>query len=79
MIAAKDAATRRLRVGLPPSWSVANKPGTWHGVATNDIGFTWPPARGPIVIAAYLGESMARVDAQEAALAEVGRIVAAEL
>jgi beta-lactamase class A len=76
MIDAKDAATRRLRVGLRPGWRIANKPGTWNGVATNDIGVIWPPDRGAIVVAAYLGESSAPVEAQEAVLADVGRIVA---
>jgi beta-lactamase class A len=45
-------------------------------VATNDVGVIWTPDRGPIVVAAYLGESPAPVEAQEAVLADVGRIVA---
>jgi beta-lactamase class A len=76
MTGAKDAATRRLRVGLPPGWRIANKPGTWKGVATNDIGVIWPPDRGPIVVAAYLAGSSAPVEAQEAILADVARIAA---
>jgi beta-lactamase class A len=76
MVDAKDAATRRLRVGLPPGWRIANKPGTWKGVATNDVAVIWPPGRGPIVVAAYLGESPAPVEAQETVLADVARIVA---
>jgi beta-lactamase class A len=77
MIDAKDAATRRLRVGLPPGWRIANKPGTWKGVATNDIGVIWPPDHGPIVVAAYLAGSPAPAEAQEAILADVARIAAA--
>jgi len=76
MIDAKEAATRRLRGGLPPGWRIANKPGTWEGVATNDIGVIWPPDRGPIVVAAYVAESSAPIEVQEAVLADVGRIVA---
>jgi beta-lactamase class A len=76
MVDAKDAAARRLRTGLPPGWRTANKPGTWKGVATNDIGIIWPPDRDPIVVAAYLGESPIPIEAQEATLADVGRIVA---
>jgi len=80
MIAARDVATRRLRVGLPPTWRIANKPGTWTGgatdSATNDIGVIWPPHRGPIVVAAYLGNSPAPVAAQEAVLADVARLLA---
>ncbi|MBR1219222.1 class A beta-lactamase [Bradyrhizobium sp. U87765 SZCCT0131] len=79
MIAARDAATRRLRVGLPPAWRIANKPGTWEGVATNDIGVIWPPGRGPIVVAAYLAAAPGTTAAQEAVLAEVARAVAATI
>jgi beta-lactamase class A len=79
MVDAKDAATRRLRVGLPPDWRIANKPGTWKGVATNDVGVIWPPGRSPLVVAAYLGESPAPLDEQEAVLADVGRILAEKL
>lgn len=76
MIAAKDAATHRLRVGLPMGWRIANKPGTWKKIATSDIGVIWPPARAPIVVTAYLGEAPGSVESQEAILADVARIIA---
>jgi beta-lactamase class A len=62
---------------LPSDWRIANKPGTWKGVATNDVGVIWPPDRAPIVVAAYLAGSPTPVEAQEAVLADVARIVAA--
>jgi beta-lactamase class A len=77
MIGAKDAATRRLRVGLPAGWRIANKPGTWEKIATNDIGVIWPPGRAPVVVTAYLGEAPGSLENQEAILADVARIVAA--
>ncbi|MFJ5229242.1 class A beta-lactamase [Kitasatospora sp. NPDC088391] len=41
----------RLRAGLPPSWTLADKTGTGsHGTA-NDAGLTWPPNRPPITLA----------------------------
>jgi beta-lactamase class A len=76
MIGAKDAATHRLRVGLPAGWQIANKPGTWEKIATNDIGMIWPPGRAPIVVTAYLGEAPGSVERQEGILADVARIVA---
>jgi beta-lactamase class A len=79
MIDAKDAATRRLRVGLPSGWRIGNKPGTWEGIATNDVGIIWPPGRDPIVVAAYLAGASTPVETQEAILADVGRIVATNL
>ncbi|WP_291532228.1 serine hydrolase, partial [Bradyrhizobium sp. UBA2491] len=76
MAGAKDAATTRLRAGLPQGWRIANKPGTWKGIATNDVGVIWPPGRAPIVVAAYLADAPTPVATQEAILAEIGRIVA---
>ncbi|TIX91627.1 class A beta-lactamase [Rhizobium sp. P44RR-XXIV] len=79
MIASKDAAAQRLRVGLPNGWRIANKPGTWNGISTNDIGVIFPPGRDPIVVAAYLGEAPGSIKDHEAILAEVARIVAEEI
>ena len=78
MVGARDAATTRLRVGLPQGWRIANKPGTWKGIATNDIGIIWPPGRAPVVVAAYLAEAPTPVATQEAILSDIGRIVAEE-
>jgi beta-lactamase class A len=75
--------TRRLRAGFPEAWSSGDKTGTAQvdGLPDriNDIGATWPPGQGPIVIAAYYeapgGYQKVRAE-DEAVLAEVGRIVA---
>ncbi len=69
-------ATRRLRVGLPPGWRIANKPGTCGGISTNDIGVIWPPDHEPIVVAAYLGNAPGSVKAQEGILADVAKTTA---
>lgn len=45
-------------------------------LATNDVAVAWPPADGPVLIAAYCAESKADDDAGSAVLAEVGRIAA---
>ncbi|MGN8119750.1 class A beta-lactamase [Labrys sp. 22185] len=79
MVVATDAATQRLRVGVPEGWRVANKPGTWAKISTNDIGVIWPPHRDAIVVAAYLGEAPGSIRAQEGVLADVARIVAEEM
>lgn len=75
---------KRLRAGLPSSWRSGDKTGTGRADAmtdkVNDIGITWPPGKAPLVITAYF-DSSRRTDAtqpaDEAALAEVGRIAAA--
>ena len=74
MINSKDVAAQRLRVGLPEGWRIANKPGTWKGISTNDIGVIFPPHGDPIIIAAYLGEALGSIPDQEATLADVARI-----
>lgn len=76
MTASRDAAALRLRAGLPEGWRIANKPGTWEGISTNDIGVLFPPNRAPIVVAAYLGKARGTVAKQEAILADVARIIA---
>lgn len=75
----QDAATQRLRIGLPAGWRIANKPGTWERISTNDVGVIWPPHRPPVIVAAYLGYAPGTVKSQEAVLADVARIVAAAL
>ena len=79
MIDARDAATGRLRMGLPAGWRIANKPGTWEGISTNDIGVIWPPDRPPIVVAAYVGYASGPIKAQEAILADVARAIAEDV
>ncbi len=42
----------RLRAGVPPGWSVADKTGTYANAA-NDVGLLYPPSGPPIAIACY--------------------------
>ncbi|MCW6533849.1 class A beta-lactamase [Sphingomonas lycopersici] len=75
MMASRDAAALRLRRGLPAGWRIANKPGTWEGIATNDVGVIFPPGRPPIIVAAYLSRAHGAVADQETVLADVARVV----
>ena len=74
-----ETGKERLRAGLPADWRVGDKTGTWSGGSTNDVAIAWPPGHGPLLIAAYLGYSAAPIAEQNKALAEIARIVAAEL
>ncbi len=66
----------RLRAGLPTGWKVGDKTGTGANGTANDIAMAWGPA-GPIVIASYLtGARAVGAGARDAAIAEVGRVVA---
>jgi len=83
MVATKTGA-KRLRAGLPPGWRAGDKTGTAQADAmtdkVNDIAIAWPPGKAPLVITAYF-DSARRTDAtqpaDEATLAEVGRIATA--
>lgn len=67
----------RLRAGIPSTWRVGDKTGTWNGDhnATNDVAIAWPPNGAPIVIASYLSESTAEPAQRNAAHAEIARII----
>lgn len=66
----------RLRAGFPPTWRAGDKTGTGMNGATNDVAIAWPPGRPPVLAAVYLTGSPLALAAREAALAEVGRIIA---
>jgi beta-lactamase class A len=67
----------RLRAGFPATWRSGDKTGSGAHATSNDVAFTHPPGRAPIIVAAYLTESRLAADDRAAALAHVGRIVAA--
>jgi beta-lactamase class A len=69
----------RLRAGVPADWREGDKTGTWSGPAyatANDIAILWPPKGGPILAAAFLCQSTVSSAEREAALADVGRVIA---
>ncbi len=81
----------RLRAGVPVDWRAGDKTGSWSDAktaTTNDIAILWPPQHGanqngadkggPILAAALLTQSTTPNAEREAALAEVGRVIARE-
>jgi beta-lactamase class A len=77
--------SERIRAGLPASWKSGDKTGTGWGSTynnkTNDVAIFWPPARPPVVVTAYYeadGKYDEIRDADQAVLAEIGRIAAAQ-
>jgi beta-lactamase class A len=65
-----------LRAGLPADWRVGDKTGSGEHGARNDIAILWPPGRAPILACVYFAESNLSDDAREAAIADVGRVIA---
>ena len=78
MLATQTGLTK-LRAGMPASWRVGDKTGNDGRSTSNDIAVAWTPG-GQIVVACYLTEAQAATaDARDAAIAEVGRLVAETL
>lgn len=65
----------RIRAGLPKGWRAGDKTGTGALGTANDIAIAWPPGRAPVTIAVYVTESDASLDARNAAIADVARLV----
>lgn len=76
LLASKTGDTR-LRAELPPGWRVGDKTGTGEHGSTNDVGVIWTAQDAPIAVAAYLTETSAPIEKRNAALAAVGKTIAA--
>ncbi|XUW91747.1 class A beta-lactamase [Burkholderia sp. M6-3] len=75
-LAANETGGERIRAKLPKDWGVGDKTGTGdHGTA-NDVAIVWPPGRGPILVAVYLTETAGDAARRNAAIADVGALVA---
>jgi beta-lactamase class A len=76
---------KRIRGGLPLSWKSGDKTGTANSAnynnKTNDVAIFWPAARPPVIVTAFYeadGKYEQSRDSDQAVLAEVGRIAAAQ-
>ena len=69
----------KLRVGVPKDWVEGDKTGSWNDDkigTSNDVAILWPPGRAPILVAAFLTLAAVPGPERDAAIADVGRIVA---
>ncbi|WP_331770121.1 class A beta-lactamase (plasmid) [Embleya sp. NBC_00888] len=76
---ANTTGGNRLRAGLPKDWIVGDKTGTGGYGTTNDVGVTWPPGRGPIVMAVLSTKHDSAAPADEPLIADTAALVAAVL
>ena len=67
----------RLRAGVPKDWVVGEKTGSGGHGTTTDVGLFGPPGREPLIVTAYLTGTGAPEAQRNAAIAAVGRAVAA--
>lgn len=47
---------KRIRAGVPKTWTVGDKTGTGEYGTTNDIGIIWPPGSAPIILTIYFAQ-----------------------
>lgn len=78
-LVANRTGDKRLRAGFPADWRIGDKTGTGDNGAANDIAVIWPPNRAPILVTVYFAEAKISADARNVVIADVGRIVAADL
>lgn len=76
---ANKVGNATLRAGLPEGWRIADKTGAGANGSRNNIAVIWPDGRKPVVIAIYITQTAASFDARNAAIAEIGRALAAGL
>jgi beta-lactamase class A len=75
---------QRLRAGLPATWRIGDKTGSGFRGEANDIAILWPPQSGhdggpdraPVLAAVYLNAPSSSGEARNAAIADVGRLIA---
>ncbi|MGW3150947.1 class A beta-lactamase [Streptomyces sp. NPDC001177] len=69
----------RLRAGLPKDWTVADKTGTGGYGTTNDVGISWPPGRGPVVMTVLSTKHASAASSDEPLVADTAALLAAAL
>lgn len=72
-----ETGKTRLKAGLPETWRVGDRTGTGPHGTSNDLAVAWPHGAQPILIAAYLTGSKLDESGRDAALADVGKAIAA--
>jgi beta-lactamase class A len=67
----------RLRAGVPKAWKVGDKTGTGpDGGGVNDVAVFWRPGAAPLVAAVYSTGSSKPGPERDAAVADIGRLIA---
>lgn len=76
---ANSVADGLLRAGVPGDWRVADRTGAGAHGTRGIVAVMWPPQRKPVIAAIYLTETDAPMAKRDAAIAGLGRVIAAEV
>ncbi len=77
-LVANEVGGPLLRAGIPADWRIADRTGAGGFGTRGVVAVMWPPARAPIVAAIYVTATDASMDARNAAIAGIGRAIAAQ-
>ncbi len=84
-MAETQTGLKRIRAGLPERWRAGDKTGTGihksYSNKYNDLAIFWPPSRPPVIVSCFYEGPVYfddMRDADQAVLAQVGRIAAAQ-
>ena len=69
---------KRIRAGVPISWTVADKTGSGSYGIANDVGIIWSPACKPIILAIYTVRNSNKLAAKEDIIADTTALVLEE-
>jgi beta-lactamase class A len=76
---ANSVSDGMLRAGVPSDWRVADRSGAGGHGTRGIVAVMWPPGRRPIIAAIYLTGTGKSLVKRDAAIAEIGRAIAAEV
>ena len=72
-----QVSDKLFRAGVPDDWTVGDRTGAGgHGTRTI-AAILWPPERQPVIATVYITETEASFDARNAAIADIGKAIAA--
>lgn len=76
---ANEVAGPLLRAGVPSDWLVADRSGSAEYGTRGVAAVLWPAQHAPLVVAVYITETEAPIEARNAAIASLGQAIAEEL
>lgn len=71
-----EVADPLLRAGIPSDWIIGDRTGAGGYGTRGIVAVMWPESEAPIVAAIFLTETRATLDQRNAAIAELGRVLA---
>lgn len=74
-LAANEVAAPLLRASLPAGWQIADRSGAGGHGTRAILAAVWPPGRSPVMVAIYLTDTAASMEARNHAIAALGAVI----